>query len=168
MFKMFKALVTSKASDMSNFSTTFEEINKSKAIMEINSSIKEEEYNILFEEGMFFLKKFTFSENQSEDTNLLHQSAIRFTKALELKQSKADNYFYLAYIFYLMKEVSLALNYLKVVTTLDPSFKGLEELKNRILENQNLTNIETKSIQKNIINQTSIKPIKTIQRVRVA
>lgn len=177
MFKMFKSLVTTKASDMSNMTNAFEEINKSKSLMQNNTEVKDDKYEALFERGMFFLKKFSFSQNSLDDKKLLHEAANYFTKAIEEKQSKPDSYFYLSYIFYLIKEFDYAVNYLKVVTYLDPEFDGLEELKEKVTESQRISSMRSHvnptvntqkakeiEVKKPLKSTSSVRPARTIVR----
>lgn len=102
-----------------------EELNKEEYI-------EENDYNALFNKGVSYLNIFSY-ENNGNDKLLLHKAAISFTKAIELEKDKPESYFYMAYIFYFMKEFAFALKYLRVVSYLDPQFHALNELKNNIL-----------------------------------
>ncbi|MFN8673909.1 MAG: hypothetical protein U0457_17745 [Candidatus Sericytochromatia bacterium] len=136
MFKILSSLVTTKASEINNFSNAFKEMNKSKELID-SLNTKDDDYKKLFEQGIFFLNKFSDNDGSQDDVELLHQSAINFTKAIEIKKSKADSYFYMSYIFYMMKEFDLALNYIKVVSSINDKFSGLDILKKQIFEAQN-------------------------------
>jgi len=162
MFKMLKSFVTTKASEINNFSNTFNEMNNSKNLAD-SLNTKDNEYKSFFEQGIYFLNKFSDNYGSEDDVELLHQSAINFTKAIELKKSKADAYFYMSYIFYMMKEFNLALNYTKVVSSINPEFNGLEMLKKEIFEAQNdryVSNLVDKvEEQKVVVNSSVRKPM---------
>ena len=158
LLKSLKKQSVSNVSGLKDFSDVFESIQTSKEKVSENIQERENNYNALFHEGMNCLKIFSENENSKNDLSLLHQAAKYFTEALEIKKTKAEPYFYLAYVFYLIQQTEYAINYLKVVAYIDPEFPKLENLREKI--NKSLLNVEK---VENIANKA--KEVKSLTRI---
>ncbi|MFN4151650.1 MAG: tetratricopeptide repeat protein [Candidatus Sericytochromatia bacterium] len=135
MFGLFKSLTKAgvkNSSDLKGFSNAFEDVQKSKEKINQNLDDKDKSYTLLINKGISYLKVFSEENDKQNDINLLHEAAKYFTDAIELKKHKAEAYFYLAYIFHLIDKNDYALNYLKVVSCIDPEYPNLKNLKEKI------------------------------------
>lgn len=126
--KMLSNPIKTVASDA--FMSTIEQAKNNNSV---NIENGESKYSEIFNKGLNALRKF--SESSTNDLGTLQEAAEYFVEATELKKSRPEPYFYLAHIFYLLNEVSYALKYIRVVSVLEPAFKGLEQLKEMISGN---------------------------------
>jgi hypothetical protein len=132
MFNIFKNVKAPKAPVTSDFNDAFKSIQNSKEKLAVKVEDKEQKYSALTAKGMNYLKIFSESTNSNNDSDLLCDAATSLTEALEIKKNNAEPYFYLAYIFYLMKQESFAEKYLEIVTYMQPDYPGLDSLKEKI------------------------------------
>lgn len=106
----------------------------------IITDLKENEFERLCGEGIYYFKLFAQNPEQTEN---LADACEKFTDAVEIKKSKPAPYFYLSYIAYLCKDISLANKYLRIVQIIAPDFPNIEVLRD-LISSFNL-NTENKS-----------------------
>ncbi|MFN8671820.1 MAG: hypothetical protein U0457_06995 [Candidatus Sericytochromatia bacterium] len=94
----------------------------------------EDKYGIVFNDGLAIF--FHAIDNIGSDYgyDLLEKAAEKFSEAIEIRKSKAEPYFYLSYIFFILKEMSLSIKYFKVSEFMNPELKGLEQLRKDIYD----------------------------------
>lgn len=106
------------------------------AITKIKESKKEtldnhsEKFDLLISKALASLEEFASSPCFDYDN--LADALNYLLEAIEIKRSKVQPYFYLAYIFYMFNDLTRAVNYLLVATSIDPNFEGLKKLRENI------------------------------------
>lgn len=123
---------TVASSGFLNALNNLDEVKSAKQQTIVRDENLEDNFNNIYMEGIEFFKKFLDATNSQTGFDLLHKSANKFSKAIEIKKTKAEPYFYLAYIFFILKEISLSMKYLKVSSFLNPELRGLNQLKKEI------------------------------------
>lgn len=109
----------------------------------------QDKYNLIVEEAKeIFLDALEYIDSYqvNELLNLLREAADKFTEALKIKKSKPEPYFYLSYIFFILKDMPLAIKYFKVAEFMNPELYGLAQLK------KNIDDYINGSIQKETVN----------------
>jgi tetratricopeptide (TPR) repeat protein len=125
---MFKSFITNNKKNSEN--TLFQGLNEARDKNSENSKKFENDYNLIFNQGITLFKDFVDDTRKSKNT--LQEAAEAFGIALKLKRNKAEPYFYLAYIFYLLKDQSLAIKYLQCAKVIDPDLPGMSILEKNI------------------------------------
>ncbi len=97
-----------------------------------NTDHQDAKFVEVFNIGITLLKKFSANNDKINDLNLLHNATKKFMEALEIKKNRPEPYFYLAYTFYLLNELSFAMTYMRVVAFLEPAFPGLKYLRENL------------------------------------
>lgn len=100
---------------------------------------KETGYDELLERAISNLKDYISSTALNESD--FRKVITDFSKACELRPSKPEPYFYLAYMFYLASDSVKAIKYLKAVSLINPEYPNLEILREDILNS-----IESKDV----------------------
>lgn len=108
----------------------FSAIKKAKEDTKNNYDKLEDKFNKILNEALFALE--SFAECPCFDFENLSDSMNLFVEAIELKKNRVEPYFYLSYIFYLLKDTTKAVNYLTIANNLNPNFNGLDDLRNKI------------------------------------
>jgi tetratricopeptide (TPR) repeat protein len=128
------------------------EAKKQVASRDESSDVK---FNLLYHEALDAL--YLFVSKTEYDKESLKKAAEKLAAALEIKKSRAEPYFYLAYIFYLLGKLHLALDYLKVAAFINPDLPGIAALKEEIAAaadlnhaNKSLHTIQDITTNKNI------------------
>lgn len=100
-----------------------------QAYTKIDNSDKNEKFYTFLKEGLNLLKLFA----ENSDRVILYESAQKFVEASKLKKVEPDPYFFLSYIFYLIRDKASALKYFQTVKFINPRYPGLDVLKTQIL-----------------------------------
>lgn len=136
-------------------------INQINQISDAKENEKDDNYNNLLSEAVILLKYF--SSGIDFDPELFYEIAKILTDANTLKPNKAEPYFYLSWLYQYAGETETAIKYLKVVSSLNPSINGLEELRELISsniviyrENDDIKTEKKDVIKKDIENQSNI------------
>lgn len=125
---MFKSFITNNKKVSQN--TLFEGLSEAREKNSENSKKFEDDYNLIFNQGIKLFRDFVNDTRKPKNT--LQEAAEAFGSALKLKRNKAEPYFYLAYIFYLLKEQSLAIKYLQCAKVIEPDLPGMSILEKNI------------------------------------
>lgn len=100
-----------------------------QAYNKIDNSDKNEKFYTFLKEGLNLLKLFA----ENSDRVILYESAQKFVEATKLKKVEPDPYFFLSYIFHLIRDKGNALKYFQTVKFINPRYPGLDVLKAQIL-----------------------------------
>ncbi|MFN8673911.1 MAG: hypothetical protein U0457_17755 [Candidatus Sericytochromatia bacterium] len=98
-----------------------------------NNISKNNNLNLL-EDGISHLKKLHKNKSNKKTINIISSSYIYFNNLAKEKNVATKDYYFMAYIFYLIKEFNYSLKYLEIVEMLDPNFFGLNELKQNLVD----------------------------------
>jgi tetratricopeptide (TPR) repeat protein len=90
----------------------------------------DEKFYKAYSEALDLLKVFV--KKQHYDKNCLREAADKLADALEVKKNKAEPYFYLAYIFYLIGHTENAVQYLQIAALINPDLNGIETLRKEL------------------------------------
>jgi hypothetical protein len=140
MFNPLKSLMSKPVKNLSAnpLAQAMQNIEKVKEGNNVNQENNELKYAEIFNKGIYFMNKFAENSDTNGDLSLLFEASQLFTEALEIKKNRPEPYFFLTHIFLLIDEVSYALKYLKVLSFLEPSYPGLEDLKAMISDNSQI------------------------------
>lgn len=160
-----------------NFLNAINNLEDIKAIKESNNKVNntetQDKYQIVFNEGLTLFLEAVYDIDSDYGFDLLKESAEKFSQAISIRKSKPEPYFYLAYIFFILQDISLAIKYFKVAEFMKPDLDGLAVLKkyiedflNKPVKTQNTVNkVVSKPMQSSIVRTTQGSkpiPIRTI------
>lgn len=132
-------------------------ISEAKKKAEQNYEKTHEDYDLILSIALKNLKDLVDNFNKDSFLGALDN----LEKAQELKSNKIEPYFYLSWLFLLADEIDLATKYMGVVNKLEPSFFGLDVLKENISKIQ-LIDIKNKNTDTS--NNVAINDSKNIKQ----
>src|SRR5688500_12128768 len=109
---------------MMDFST----LKTAKSKASENQQEKEGNIEEILQEAKNFFNKYLITRNQSD----LKKSAVLFFKALTLKRTRIEPYFYISSIFFIYEKKEEAIRYLKMAEEAGPDYEYLPKLKQLI------------------------------------
>lgn len=112
-------------SDMKDVETT-----KTQVLKKENNY--EDNYNSMYQEALELFRDAVDETDNNNILNKLEEAAGLFAELINIKKTKAEPYFYLSYIFFVLKDITLAIKYFKVASFINPDLEGLESLKSNI------------------------------------
>ena len=108
-------------------------INEAKSEINNNSNekiqSKDEHFEKIYNSGLYYIHKFAEKPENKENLKI---ALNFFTEATTIKKSKAEPYYFLAYICYLVNDITLAEKYFKISSYLKPEQKYLMSLGRKI------------------------------------
>lgn len=100
-------------------------INSAKKQASQNYEQKAKDTELEFKEGLEYLSKFLITS----DKELLNKASNKFFNVIKYKKNNVEPYFYISYIFYILNKKELAIEYLKIAESVEPSYPHLKNLR---------------------------------------
>jgi tetratricopeptide (TPR) repeat protein len=110
-------------------------LNEAKKAVSTSQQVSQENFSELLDNGILALENFITSYCENENDFL--KALENLEKAIEMKPSEPEPYFYLAYIFHISGENNLSIKYLNVASLIKPDLKGITKLREVIDKNIN-------------------------------
>ncbi|MEK7434025.1 MAG: hypothetical protein AABZ74_12895, partial [Cyanobacteriota bacterium] len=90
---------------------------------------KDEHFEEVYNSGLYYIHEFAEKPENKENLKI---ALNFFAEATTIKKSKAEPYYFLAYICYLVNDIPLAEEYFKISSYLKPDQKNLMSLGRKI------------------------------------
>lgn len=129
-------------------------LNDLKEVEEVKSQIvkkensPEDKYSNLYQEAIDLFKEAIENIDTEDGFNKLEEAAGLFAELTNIRKTKAEPYFYLSYIFFILEDLQLAIKYFKVANFINPDMPGLDTLKSGIEDSINNAISHEKEIKK--------------------
>ncbi len=130
--KLFGSKLKYNAVKVSASSSFLDAINQEKSTgrIEENKKIQEGKYDDILESALDYMKKFTKSGGNDQES--FREAASKLGDAQKLKPSTASPYFYLSWLFLYIRDFDRASKYFNIANVLDPYLEGLDELRDEL------------------------------------
>lgn len=126
-----KSVKTVKTFASSNFLNVINEAKKENDTKKSDENIssKDEQFENLYNNGLYYIHEFAEKPENKENLKL---ALGFFADATTIKKNRAEPFYFLAYICYLVDDIPLAEKYFKITSYLNPQQKNLMSLGRKI------------------------------------